>query len=96
MFTCIHKHYTLEEWKAFAASSPDFSHLAVSSGSGEGDYVKLRDIVEAVPGLKYICLDVANGYSEHFVSFVRKARRDFPSHTILVWHVHGVCVTMVM
>ena len=43
----------------------------------------------AVPELRYICLDVANGYSEHFVDFVRKTREEFPSHTIMVGGVGG-------
>lgn len=59
-------------------------NVAVSSGSGEEDLEKLRKIVDSVPNIKYICLDVANGYSEHFVSFVRQARKDFPAHTIMV------------
>lgn len=34
--------------------------------------------------IKFICLDVANGYSEIFVEYVRKVRKNFPDHTILV------------
>lgn len=44
----------------------------------------MKDILAAVPQVAYICLDVANGYSEHFTSFVREARRDFPDKTIMV------------
>ena len=85
LFTCVHKHYSVEEWVAFAATYPQaLQYVAVSSGSGEDDYTKLKAIVSAVPQLQYICLDVANGYSEHFVSFVRRTRKDFPDHTILV------------
>jgi len=81
----VHKHYTVKEWEEFAKSSPDcLRNVAVSSGSSDEDYVKLKEIVEAVPALEYICLDVANGYSEHFVTFVRKARKDFRQHTIMV------------
>ena len=73
------------EWVSFAENYPQtLAHVAVSSGSGEEDYDKLKEIVRTVPRLQYICLDVANGYSEHFVSFVRQARKDFPEHTILV------------
>lgn len=56
----------------------------MSSGSGQEDYEKLKEIVARIPAVKYICLDVANGYSEHFVSLVRQARKDFPNHTIMV------------
>lgn len=75
----------MNEWISFAKSYPGtLDHVAISSGSGEDDYIKLKEIVKAIPKLQYICLDVANGYSEHFVSFVRRARRDFPEQTIMV------------
>ncbi len=59
-------------------------NISVSSGSSEDDYVKLKLILEKIPDIKYICLDVANGYSEHFVAFVRQVRKEYPNHTILV------------
>lgn len=59
-------------------------HVAASSGSGVADLEKLCAILEAVPALKYICLDVANGYSEYFVEFVKTVRGKFPKHTIMV------------
>merc|ERR1719410_3225812 len=34
-----------------------------------------------------ICLDVANGYSEHFVECVVRVRKSFPHHTILAGNV---------
>lgn len=58
--------------------------MAVSSGIGENDFKKLCDIIEAVPGLRYICLDVANGYSELFVEFLKQVRQKFPDKTIMV------------
>ena len=36
---------------------------------------------------KYVCLDVANGYSEHFVSVVRKVRDKYPYLTIMAGNV---------
>merc|ERR1712193_495739 len=36
MFTCIHKHYSLDEWKAFAKECPDvLANIAVSSGTSD-------------------------------------------------------------
>ncbi|XP_070312277.1 GMP reductase 1 isoform X2 [Odocoileus virginianus] len=84
MFTAIHKHYTLDDWKLFAANHPEcLQHVAVSSGSGTNDLEKMSNILEAVPQVKFICLDVANGYSEHFVEFVKLVRSRFPEHTIM-------------
>lgn len=59
-------------------------HVAVSSGSGKDDFERLSEILRAVPQLSYVCLDVANGYTQHFVEFVRKTRSTFPTHTIIV------------
>lgn len=66
-----------------------WQHVAASTGTGEGDLKKLCAIIEAVPNIKYICVDVANGYSEHFVQFVRDVRKTFPKHTIMVMTREG-------
>ncbi|XP_022236066.1 GMP reductase 2-like isoform X4 [Limulus polyphemus] len=84
LFTTIHKHYSVEAWKEFITQNLDIvENVAISSGSGPGDFDKLKAITEAIPQINYICLDVANGYSEHFVSFVRQVRKAFPSFTIM-------------
>ncbi|KAL4233990.1 GMP reductase 2 [Mactra antiquata] len=88
MFTCIHKHYSADAWIEFAKENKSIlEHVAASTGTGEGDLKKLKQILEAVPELKYICVDVANGYSEHFVQFVRDCRKEFPKHTIMAGNV---------
>ncbi|XP_058033815.1 GMP reductase 1 isoform X2 [Ahaetulla prasina] len=62
-------------------------HVAVSSGSGLTDFEKLISIIDAIPLIKYICLDVANGYSEHFVEFVKAVHIRFPKHTLMAGNV---------
>ena len=42
-----------------------------------------QEIVTKIPGVQFICLDVANGYSEHFVEFVKKVRAAHPDKTII-------------
>ncbi|XP_062604696.1 GMP reductase 2-like [Saccostrea cucullata] len=87
-FVCIHKHYSVEAWKEFAAENKGImENVAASTGTGEGDLKKLIAISQAIPELKYICVDVANGYSEHFVQFVRDVRKTFPKHTIMAGNV---------
>lgn len=44
-------------------------------------------VLEQLPGVKMICLDVANGYSEYFISVVKKVRAKFPSHIIMAGNV---------
>lgn len=88
VFTVVHKHYSVKDWMAFAAICPEIlPHVAVSSGMKEADFAKLKEILQAVPALSYVCLDVANGYSEHFVKFVKTVRATFPQHTIIAGNV---------
>merc|ERR1712150_385718 len=54
---------------------------------GEKDFQKLSEILGSCPGVNFICLDVANGYSEHFVECVRRVRAQFPNHTIIAGNV---------
>uniref|UniRef100_A0AAZ3S5L4 GMP reductase n=2 Tax=Salmoninae TaxID=504568 RepID=A0AAZ3S5L4_ONCTS len=94
LFTAMQKHYSLDEWKTFAVNHPEYTlscppwceHPA-SSGSGKADLERLCEILEAIPDIKYICLDVANGYSEYFVEFVKTVRDKFPKHTIMAGNV---------
>jgi len=88
--TCIHKHYTLEEWDAFVATTaPEvLRHVAVSSGTSDADLEKTRLILQKYGDrIRFVCLDVANGYSEHFVDAVKYARRQFPTHIIMAGNV---------
>ncbi len=89
IFTAIHKHYSLEEWNSFLSNAPQGieNYIAVSTGTGSQDLDKVEAIFKANPHLKFICIDVANGYSEHFVSFVKKARSMFPDKVILAGNV---------
>lgn len=88
LFTVVHKHYSPEAWKQFAIENKDhLKNVSISSGMRAGDLEKLKVILELVPEIEYICLDVANGYSEHFVEFVKQVRKEFPHHTIMAGNV---------
>lgn len=88
MFVAIHKHYTADDWVDFAASNPEcMNNVAISSGTSDSDFQKITLAIMKVPQIKYICLDVANGYSEYFVEYVRKVRQAFPNHTIFAGNV---------
>lgn len=76
LLTAVHKHYSVEQWREFIARVPVsvLRHVMVSTGTSEADFTKLNQILALSPELKFICIDVANGYSEHFVTFLKKAR----------------------
>ena len=75
----VHKHYTVDEWAAFAAKRPDvMPYVAASAGTSKTDMAKLNEILTACPSVTLICLDVANGYSEFFVDTVKRVRAQWP------------------
>jgi len=89
LFSCIHKHYTIEEWNNFLKNAPIdiFNFIAISTGTGKNDAEKVAEIILNNPQLQFICIDVANGYSEHFVNFVRQMRKRFPEKVIIAGNV---------
>lgn len=89
LFSAIHKHYTIEEWDAFLGNAPKGieNYIAISTGTGDADLNKVEEMMNKHPHLKFICIDVANGYSEHFVAFVKKARALFPDKVIIAGNV---------
>lgn len=89
LLTAIHKHYHPEQWARFLAGQPASiaEHIMVSTGTSEQDLIQLHTILEQHPQLKFICIDVANGYAEAFVDFVRLCRDSFPDKTIIAGNV---------
>lgn len=89
IITAIHKHYTIEEWAEFLKDKDQNFHqyIALSTGTGEKDEEKLKKLLHNHPQIEFLCIDVANGYSEHFVQFVKKARINFPDKIIIAGNV---------
>jgi GMP reductase len=89
LFTAIHKHYSIDDWNQFLAKAPQGieNYIALSTGTGSQDFEKIAQLVTANPQLKYICIDVANGYSEHFVSFVKQTRKKYSDKVIIAGNV---------
>jgi len=87
--TAIHKHYTVAQWKAFAEGPGKdiMPYIAVSTGILQKDMEKLAEVLKAVPTVKMVCIDVANGYSESFVQCIRDVRKTYPELTIMAGNV---------
>ena len=76
LITALHKHYSIEEWQKYLANknAEFYNNIAISTGTSKIDLEKLNHLISMFPELKFICIDVANGYSEQFVDFVKRAR----------------------
>ncbi|QCI22081.1 GMP reductase [Buchnera aphidicola] len=89
ILTAVHKYYSIEEWKNFIFSSSKYilNHVIVSIGTSKDDFIKIKKIFSFTSELKYICIDVANGYSEYLVSFLKLVRDFFPDKIICAGNV---------
>jgi len=86
LFTCLVKNHTISDWNR-ECQFVDPDRFAVSIGTSEIEFGKLSVIIQAQPQIKFICVDVANGYSEHFGDFIHKVRETFPHCTIIAGNV---------
>ena len=86
LFTCLTKSHTFDMF-ADSIFKIGTDYFAVSTGTGEKDLERLQQIFNVYPEIQYICIDVANGYSEHFGIFVSKIRDKYPKKTIIAGNV---------
>ena len=86
LFTCITKHSSSEDWSTHGKSSLNTNYTSISIGTSLKEYERAKKIIQD-NNLKWICIDVANGYSEHFVDFVRTVRKDYPRVNIIAGNV---------
>jgi GMP reductase len=92
IFTCLVKTYSVEELVDFFNNDyPDnrrTQNIAMSIGTGTIDFDKLEAVYNKVSNkLKYVCMDIANGYSDHFAQHVKKVRNAFPNLVIIAGNV---------
>ena len=88
MMTALHKHYGAQESIDFFTQLEHKSDAFYSLGIGDAEYEKFVSVMKAAPGaIRYVCIDVANGYTEAFVSFVKKMRENFPDVVIMAGNV---------
>ena len=86
MLTAIHKFYSLDQWaKSINSNQIDLEHCAVTFGVEEAEnadefFNKMKKNKLNKP--KFICLDVANGYTELFLDLVKKIRSKFDNPLI--------------
>lgn len=82
MLTCIHKHYHEGAWSSFMQqhSADDMKNVVYSLGSSEADYERFSKIYEIAnknnKRFYWVCLDIANGYSQHFLKSIQRLREN--------------------
>jgi GMP reductase len=92
LFTCLVKTYTEKELVDYFNQEPGgiyrTDHVAMSIGVSNADYEKFCKVYLSLGArLKYLCIDVANGYTETFVNHVRNIRERYPEIVIIAGNV---------
>lgn len=89
IMTALHKHYDAAEYVNFYNSRQQYKdYCFYSMGILERDLDKFKEVQSKIPSCNFpICIDVANGYSEFFVDFIKRFRDDNPARTIMAGNV---------
>ena len=64
-----------------------WDNVAVSTGITESDRLAVDAVLKRYPDIVYVCIDVANGYSERFIDFVADFRQSWPNKVIIAGNV---------
>ena len=90
IFTCLVKTYSVNELVGyFDNEMPERTdYVAMSIGITDKDHDKFRMVFEQTGNqLRYVCIDVANGYSNRFRDFVKQFRELYPDIVIIAGNV---------
>ena len=88
LFTCLIKTYGINQLVSFFVDQPSRAeYTAYSMGITDDDAAKFRAVYTGAPTIKYVCVDVANGYSERFLNTVTQLRQEYPEVTIIAGNV---------
>jgi GMP reductase len=90
LFTCLVKNYDVAELIDFFSNGhePRRANVAYSTGITEQDFDKFKGVYDKTGrNLKYVCVDVANGYSERFSEFIKQLRDAYPHIVIIAGNV---------
>ena len=87
LMTALTKQHDIEQIGLINKNSKLHDSIALSCGTSADSYKRLNNILKKYPKFKFICIDVANGYSENFSHFVSEVRKKYPKKTIIAGNV---------
>ena len=87
IITALTKQHDNKDFKKFKNIKKIYNYLAISCGTSKESFNRLNKILSTFSFIQFICIDVANGYSENFSNFVSSIREKHPSKTIIAGNV---------
>ena len=94
LMTALHKHYPANNLVDFYEKNPSIQqNVFYAMGITKEDYDKFKEVNSRVATLDggkpidNVVIDVANGYSEGFLNFVSKFKKDYPDTVVMAGNV---------
>ena len=87
MITCLTKQHDVKRLKQCKKIKTIYKNIALSIGIKNEDFARLDELMKEFNFIKFICIDVANGYSERFSKFIKSVRDKYPTKTIIAGNV---------
>ena len=87
LMTALTKQHDINQIGTIYKKNIYLDSFALSCGTSKDSYNRLNSILKKYPKFKFICIDVANGYSENFSNFVSEVRKKYPKKTIIAGNV---------
>ncbi len=90
LFCCLKKSYSEDQLIEFFSQNnlKRSNNVAYSMGITRTDFDKFKKVyANKTVAIKYVCVDVANGYSERFAAFIKRLRESYPKIVIIAGNV---------
>ena len=87
IMTALTKQHDLQKINDSSNIKEIFNYVALSCGTSSENHARLNEILKEHSYFQFICIDIANGYSEHFSKFVSSVREKHPTKTIIAGNV---------
>ena len=87
MLTFLHKHYEVDElYEVFFEPQ---EYIGYTMGITDLDVKKWSQLKSKLPkgNIRWVCIDVANGYTERFINFVKTFKEDNPNVKLVAGNV---------
>ena len=86
IITAMHKFYDVNDFLHMQSIGLNKEYFMVSTGINKQDLERLVSILQYID-VKFICIDVANGYMEKLCEFCKKIRELYPDKVIVAGNV---------
>jgi len=87
MITCLTKQHDIKKLNQYKKIKSIYKNISLSVGIKKDDFNLLDKLLKEFSFIKFICIDVANGYSERFSKFIKSVREKYPTKTIIAGNV---------